>query len=185
MVGPLGSSPTRSQTFQLVIAGCRLLSCRRWLASEPSPWSLLRSSEVGLSFPFPILHPRSSFFPAQIFLFLVTRLPSALRHCPFPREHDSLHRDAAVAAANADVAAAAVALPSPAPPPSSSSFSRSLLWSLVSTGKSKSSTTSIPMLREHRPEIARRACIKGRVRNGNRHERYRDDDTTTMAHGHE
>lgn len=44
VVGPLGSSPTRSQTFQLVIAACRLLSRRRWLASEPVP---------GLSFALP------------------------------------------------------------------------------------------------------------------------------------
>ena len=73
--GPLGSSPTRSQTFQLVIAGCRLLSCRRSLASEPVSLSLSLSLYTPFSRPLPsfIVHPNN----AALSL-LVTRLPSAL-----------------------------------------------------------------------------------------------------------
>lgn len=97
MVGPLGSSPTRSQTFQLVIAGCRLLSCRRSLASEPVS-SLLRRSLVSLyAFLYPFLPfvLRSSLFQLRPFS---PRNTAALCSpaMPFP-SRDSLHRDAAVA----------------------------------------------------------------------------------------
>lgn len=101
VVGPLGSSPTRSQTFQLVIAGCRrLLSCRRCFASEPVHGSLsLSPSLFHGSWP---LHLLSTRVPRRSFSSMPALCSSTL---PFPL-HDSLHRDAAVAA-DADVAVVA------------------------------------------------------------------------------
>ena len=80
--GPLGSSPTRSQTFQLVIAGCRLLSCRRSLASEPVSLSLSFSLYPFLassSLVYRSSQQRGSFSPRN------TAALCSLRHCPFPR----------------------------------------------------------------------------------------------------
>lgn len=125
VVGPLGSSPTRSQTFQLVIAACRLLSRRRWLAPEPVSPSLFQGSLLPRLILSLVLHlsptPACSLSLSLSFLSNSPALCSSA--LPFP-SHDSLHRDAAVAA-DADAAAVArVAPPLPASPPPRPSPSR-------------------------------------------------------------
>lgn len=157
MAGPLGSSPTRSQTFQLVIAGCPasyLVDVGSLLS--PSQSSISPSLFVD-RYRLLSLSPSSS-FPARDLSFSCN-MPG-LCSCPFPSAYTIL---------------CIVMLPLLLPLLVLLHLHRhhlglhlhrsSLLRLLVSTGKSAPSASRISVPRDNRLKIIHRTRIKERIRN--------------------